>query len=182
MAHERKELREAIVSQLKGPSNNRTAAGARVYETRQGPLRTSELPALSVYIDSETVTEDSDKTAPRELTRIATVAIEGWCIATTAVDDALDALALEIETAMDVDLNLGLTAFDSVLSLSEFGIKLDGERPMGCVHLEYKVTYHTDLRVAVAVDDFDTADIQYSLAGDQATLDQAHDTLTGIHE
>ena len=182
MAHERQSLREAIVLQLMGPSNNRTAAGARIFETRQAPIKTAQLPAISVYVDSESVSEDSDKSAPRELKRVAIIAVEGWVWASDSVDDSLDDLALEIETAMDIDLNFGETAFDSVLQSSDFGIKLDGERPMGAVRLEYKVTYHTDLRVAEAADDFATADVQYSLAGDQAALDQAHDSIEDIHE
>ena len=180
--HERKSLREAIVAQLKGSNPYRTAAGVRVYETRHGPARVHELPMISVYTDSETVDDASMMTAPRELTRKVVVAVEGWVIASANVDDALDALALEIETAMDVDLNFAGTAFSSVLSSSEFGIKLDGERPLGCIHMEYAVTYHTDLRTEALEDNFDTAAVEYSLSGTQDTLDDAHDLLTGVHE
>ncbi len=181
--HERQAIRQAIVAQLRGSAPTyATAAGARVFETRMAPLRQTELPAIAVYAGDEAIDPDSASTAPRELKRTLTVAVEAWVRLTENVDDALDDLALEIETAMDSDLNFGSLAFDSVLSSTEIGLKMDGDRPMGCARLEYSVTYHTDLRVDAVADEFDTADIQYSLEGNQATLDQAHDLVDDIHE
>lgn len=175
--HERQAIRDAAVTALAGA----TAAGARVYKTRLAPIRQAELPAISVYTEEESVTPESLKTSPRELTRSVTLAVEAWVRATDNVDDALDDLALEIETAMDADQNLGATAFDSILMRTEIGLKLDGDRPMGCVHLEYAVTYHTDLRVTESADTFDTAGIDYRV-NDVAATDQAQDLLTDVHE
>jgi hypothetical protein len=179
MAHERTEIREAVVAQLIAAS---TAAGSRVYETRLAPIRTAELPAISVYVDSETVRPDSMSSAPRELKRTAELAIEAWARADADVDDVLDALALEIETAMDSDVNLDETAFNSVLSSTEVKISMDGDRPMGVVRLVYAVVYHTDQRVDAPDDDFDKADVKFSLENEQDEADQANDSLEDIHE
>ena len=149
-----------------------TGAEQRVFKTRLAPVRASELPAISVYCDNETITDNG--TSPRELTRTMTVAIDGWARATENVDDALDDLALEIETAMDSSPELLDTAFTAALTSTEVGIKLDGDRPMGCVHLEYTVVYHSDLRVGHATDNFDTADILHGELG--------HDLLKHIHQ
>ena len=184
--HERQAIRQAVVAQLRGsaPDYN-TAAGARVFETRMAPIRSAELPAISVYTSDETIDADSAATAPRELRRTLQLAIEAWCAATVNVDDAFDALALQIETAMDSDVNLADTCFSCVLSSIETGIKMEADKPMGCVRLEYSVVYHTDLRTSAADtarEIFDTAAVQYSLEGNQATLDQAADLVDNIHE
>lgn len=171
--HERQAIRDAVVTLLTGTAPNfATSAEQRIFKTRLAPVRASELPAISVYCDNETVTDN--QSSPRELTRTMTVAIDGWARATENVDDALDDLALEIETAMDSSTELLDTAYSAVLTTTEVGIKLDGDRPMGCVHLEYTVVYHSDLRVGHATDDFDTADIHIS--------DLAHDHVTHIHQ
>lgn len=177
--HERQAIREAVIARLigTGPAYA-TAATTRVFKTRLHPIRGVELPALNVYTDDET--SDSKRTAPVELTRTVPVVVEGWVSLTSGVDDALDALALQIETAMDRDSSFGDTV-ESVLTLTQFGYKLDGDRPMGVVHLEYTMTYRTAARLASPVDDFDTADVRVSLGGVQAPNDQAHNTFTGLH-
>lgn len=181
--HERQAIREAVVAQLIGVAPAfRTSAQGRVTKSRMAPMRGTDLPAINIYTDGDETAAGSKDTAPRELTRTTVVTIEAWARYAENVDDVLDELALEIETAMDVDLNLAGTAFDSVLERTEIGIKLEGDRPMGCVHLEYAVTFHTDLRVAAPVDIFDTATVRYDLGGVQAPLDERTDTLTNINQ
>lgn len=175
--HARQAIRQAVIARLVGDAPTyRTVARDRVFSTRREPLRHHELPAISVYVDSEVVDEDSADTAPRELKRTATVAIEGWVQYREAVDDVLDDLALEIETAMDGDQNLAGTAFDSVLTLTEVGVRLEGERPLACVHLEYAVTYHTQPQLAEPVDPFDVAGVEHDPAG------VVSDLVTGINQ
>ena len=80
---------------------------------------------------------------------------------------------------MDSDSSFGDTV-ESSLTLTQFGYKLEGERQMGCVHLEYTTTYRTSSRHAAPVDELDTADVRTSIDGAQASDDQAHDLLTGL--
>jgi len=173
MAHERTEIRNAIVAQLKGPGNNRTAAGARVVKSRLAPPKTASLPFVSVYNELEPIKEGGDK-GSRELERQYEVTICGWVIAASDsdVDDALDALALEIETAMDLDHTLDSYASTSHLVNTQFGIDLSGERPLGAVSLTYGCTYFSKTRNAAPVDNFDTASAVTDLGGEQATLDE----------
>lgn len=169
-------MREAIVAQLSGE----TAAGTRVYSTRLEPVPTAQLPAISVYLESESVT--GGESAPRELTRTARMAIECWATATTDLDDALDALALEVETAMDADVNLDETATDSVLESTEVLVFREGARPMGVIRLVYVVPYKSDFRGEDPTDDFDTAAVEYNLEGAQDSDDSADDLVEDIHE
>jgi hypothetical protein len=178
--HERALLRKAIAADLVG----QTAAANRVFQTRLEPMQETELPALTVYVEEESVDPASEDTAPRELTRLAQVAIVGWVRASpaTAVEDALDDLALEIETVMDRQMEHGGTVAKSILSSTEIAMKMDGSRPMGAIRLVYSVTYRTDLRVVAPTDIFDTADVRFSLGGAQAADDQANDLITNINQ
>jgi len=178
MAHERQLLREEIVAQLKGPLNDRTAAGSRVTKSRQEPLTTDQLPAISVYSADETIHESSASTAPRELKRMTRVVIVGWVVASSAVDDALDALALQIETAMDIDHTLDRNASDSILEQTSFEQVLGGERPIGSVALVYSCSFYTQKRVALPTDLFATAGVTTNLGGTQAPADDLEGIVT----
>ncbi len=179
--HERAELRAAAIAQLVGE----TAAEDRVTSSRLAPHPKATLPAISVFTEDEAIDEASKNTHPRELKRRPVLAIEAWVSVPAGgdVDGAMDAIALEIETAMDQDIGINGTAGDSVLSGTQMGMKLDGDRPMGCVRLEYDVTYRTDLRIGEPEDEFDTLGVSTSLGGEQDDEDdQAQDLVEDIHE
>lgn len=178
--HQRQLIREAAKAALLG----KTAAGDRVYETRLIPYRRLELPALAVYALEEEVDSESARTAPRELARDLDLAIEGVVLPGENVDDALDALALQVETAIHADETLGGTASDAILTGTEIDILIDGEEEMGVVRLIYRTRYYTYAPDAadVELDDFQTADIRTSLGGAVAEEDQAHDRLEGLGE
>ena len=183
--HERAAARQAIVAQLLGEAPNwRTSAENRVVKSRQAPVRRHTLPMISVSSESDITETSSLQNAPRELKRNYQVVITGWVSAEQGieVDDALDALSLEIEAAMDLDTFLDGHASDSVLLSSVFGEKLDGDRPLGVVELTYSVTLYTKIRAALPVAIFDTAAIQTSLGGAQAPADQPADLVVGINE
>lgn len=176
--HERKLLRDAIVAQVKGTAPTfRTAAGARVVSSRHAPNKTDTLPKISVFTADEPVNESSAGTSPRELKRTVRVEVVGWVVASEDVDDALDALALEIETAMDLDTHLDGYAFDSILEATAFGEKLEGERPLGAVSLTYACTYHTQKRIPLPTEDFEIASSQISIGNGQALADRAKDDV-----
>lgn len=155
MAHQRKQIRDAVVARLA----NATGAGTRVSATRVDPHKRGELPALSVYTPSEQVDPDGALTAPRELTRDLQLEIVGWVAHSDALpaDDAMDALALEIEAALDSDSYppLGGLAGDLILTGTTMDV-LGEERSdvlVGVLKLTYSVTYRTFVDTSVATDD-----------------------------
>jgi hypothetical protein len=158
-----------------------TVAGARVYRSRMGPAREVDLPCLCVYVDSEVVEEDP--TAPPELVRTVDVVVEGYAAVAHDVDleAALDALALQVETAVDTADSLSGTVDSIVLASTEIGVRPEGQRPTGAVRLTYRAVYHTDFRKPAPADALDTLDVQYSLSGAQAPADRAEDLLDGIY-
>jgi hypothetical protein len=145
MAHLRTTIRRAVVAQLVG----KTAAGARVVATKKVPWGGKELPGVSVYtLEEETDLEQSLRGelrdgAGRVLARRLQVVIQGARALTDAVDDELDALAEEIEAAVDADPTFGVAEVqDAVLASTSIQIDANAEQPVGAVTLAYAVTYH----------------------------------------
>lgn len=175
MAHQRQVIRTAIRDLLDGA----TAAGARVYATRMIPLRRAELPSICVYTLEESVTADSLNTAPRELTRELPVVIECRVAPGANVDDAMDAIALEVETAMHADPYLGGACGESILDSTIMEVAVEGDRETGFVALTYQVTYRTFApEEPDGLDDFNTVGATQNLGGDQAAEDDTHDVFT----
>lgn len=180
MAHQRQLIRQAISQALIGAG---TGAADRVYPSRKLPLRRPELPAIGVYILEEEVDDDSETTAPRELTRRAVVTIEANVLATDAVnvDDAMDAIALEIEAAMAADPSLGGQASDSILAATGIDLIDEGDRMTGLVILSYRVTYYTfapEPPTDEELDDFETVQATHNPGNDAAAGEEAVDLFT----
>lgn len=179
MAHQRKVIRDKVVALLSGE----TEAEARIYASRIRSIRNSEFPLILVYTRGEQVDGDPS-TAPRELTRRLDVEIAGAVVGLdeAAVEDALDALALEIETAMHADPYLAGEAGDSILVGTESDIDQEGDRLIGMVQLTYSVTYRTMAPEAVddeELDDFLTVAATHKTGGvDQDDDDDAEDLFT----
>lgn len=138
--HARKMIRDAVVALLIAAD---TVAHSNVFPTRKIPFRKHELPAIAVFTSGEHVDEDSQVTAPRELTRQLTVTIGCYVTMGDRVDDAMDAIALEIETAMHADPYLGGKAGDSILRETDFDYVMVGDQEAGLITLTYAVIYRT---------------------------------------
>lgn len=186
--HERQLIREAAVAALLGtePDYN-TAARDRVFETRVVPFNRKKLPAISVYSLSESVDPESAKSAPRELKRSLTLAIEAAVIATESMnlDDALDEISLEIEIALHRDDSLGGKVSDLVLSGTELDVVGDGENPVGVARLSYSATYYTyapDARDDILEDEFSLANIRHNPGNSLETANEAVDRLEDFRE
>ncbi|QPC44003.1 hypothetical protein HW532_15680 [Kaustia mangrovi] len=166
---------------------NKTGAGDRVEKTRFIAMRPKELPAVIVYTMSETVADGSHMTAPRRLKRNLVLAIE--CLVALdetlpPIDEQLDSLAHEIEIAIHGDDTLGGIEFgeagvDVWLQSTEIDVLPDGDRLYGVAKLSYNVEYYTYAPDAndVDMDEFQTADIEYNIEGQQDAADAAHDSL-----
>lgn len=178
--HHRRVIREAVVALLQA---GETDAGDRVFKNRVLPMRIrgdkAELPAILVYSLEEDVDDDSATTAPRELTRRLSLAVDALAVgADEEVDDDLDQLAEQIEAVMHADPFLGGVAADSILGGTIIEFDGDGERVIGRVGLTYEVTYRLMAPKAqdgADQDDFETAATTYSMGGDQAEADAAKD-------
>jgi hypothetical protein len=126
--HKRQAIREAVVAQLL----DKTAAGERVFATREVPWRRADLPGISVYALEEE--EDTGKRRMK-LAVLLVVAVN------EQVDVALDELAAEVETAINADLSFGRTALASRYAGMQIEITEDQGLPLGAMRLSYETWY-----------------------------------------
>lgn len=175
MPHPRTLIRQAAVAQLLAAN---TAAGTRVEATREIPRRRAEGTSLGVYTPEESIVSTETRTAPREHTRSLQLVVEGIVQGASGVDDALDALALEVEDAFDADDTLGGTAAESALVSTDLETMEDGARTAGLIRLTYAVTYYSFApREVAAPDAFLLANVKHDLNGTTHPADQAEDNV-----
>jgi hypothetical protein len=138
MDHMRKQIRSAVVQALLGLKTTRR----NVFATRTVPLNADTLPGLCVYTLSEQSGVDT-MGKNRSLKRMLDLVIEGVTKSRASIDDDLDQIAAEVETAMALDPSLGGLAYDCVLQSTKIAVRGVAETDTGSVQLTYSVTYRT---------------------------------------
>ena len=147
MAHLRKQIRDNVVTALTGLSTT----GSRVYASRVYPMAAANLPGLCVYTKSEEV-ETTTITRPRTQLRTLTLSVEGFVVATSGLDNTLDAISLEVEEALAVDPSRSNLAKDTRVETIEAEYVDEGEQPVGTIRIDVAVEYaalETDLETAL---------------------------------
>jgi len=132
MTHRRQRIRDAVVERLT------SEVTATVVASRVHNWQVDQLPGVAVYtLDevSEAVTQS--RTQQRGLTLV----IDIYVCAAGDIDDALDALCLEVERAMETDWTFDRLALRSDLALTRIGLSGDADNRHGIAHLEYSVVY-----------------------------------------
>jgi len=144
VTHKRETIRKAVVSLLTADMIPGTIATGRIYSNRSRPLWEGYLPAINVTSDSEE-SERSDLTGGTSLERTLDLVVEATAldISDENLDDTLDDLAEEIESALGSDHTWGDEVTSSTLTATEFELDAGGEKPMGTVRLTYTVQYFT---------------------------------------
>lgn len=134
--HVRQQLREAVATAVTGLSTT----GSRVYQSRVYPLTDSNLPCLLVTSDgdkSEAITAHS----PYQQERATTIRIEGVAKAVSNIDDTLDTISKEVETA------IAGSSTAIVKGLIYQGAQIDydgsGEQPIGKVTMIFTKDLYT---------------------------------------
>lgn len=160
--HPRKIIRDAVVAALTGT----TSAGSRVKATRVEPMGTqpsanrgSGLPALAVYTPEDQVDADAAMYKPLELWHTLTLKVTAWVVDTAAfpVDDAMDAIAEQIEAAMSVDRYFGGACggkVGSILASTETGVLDDGDPLIGVITLTFRCEYADNQAPATGLADY----------------------------
>ena len=136
MSHVRQQIREAAAAAVTGL----VTAGSRVYQSRLHPLDATKLPCLLVNTDDESI-DGLMIGSPDILDRKLTLSIRAVAKASANLDDTLDTMAAEIETALGVSTLGGL-----VKTLMLDGINIDMEqsdKPVGIATLKYIANYMT---------------------------------------
>jgi len=136
MSHVRKQIRDALATQLTGLATT----GSRVFKTRLYPIGEAKLPAILIYANSESASMLSIG-QPRLNQRTLDLSVECVAKATSSIEDTLDQMALEVEEAIYTDVTLGGLTKDVVLSTTEIEISAEGDQPVGGIRLNYLATY-----------------------------------------
>lgn len=118
-----------------------TTTGARVFQSRVYPLQASDLPGLRIYTRRET-SEPITVHPNRQIERSVLVEVEGVATANADLDDTLDQITKEVETALAFPVS-GLASLVHGIALreTEFEMEQAGERPTGRVTMTYQVDY-----------------------------------------
>lgn len=128
MAHARQTIRESAATLLTGL----TSTGSRVFQSRIVPQTT--LPCLLVMTDAEEIAPGAFE---KQLERRLTLTVVGVAKAGSTLDDNLDTIAAEVETALGSDYRYELTGIDV-----DFDETL--EKPAGRIVLTYAYRYFTN--------------------------------------
>ena len=127
MPHARQTIRETAATLLTGL----TTTGARVFQSRMVPQ--DSLPCLLITTEEEQIDPGAFE---KQLDRRLTIRVIGLAKASATLDDTLDTIAAEVETALGSDIRYELTAiavdFDESL-----------EKPVGRITLDFGYRYFT---------------------------------------
>ena len=135
MSHARTQIRNAIVARLAGLPTT----GNRVYPGRVLPIDPDRIagPALRVFCGDEEI-ESLTIGAPRIEQHQLLLHVDGIVKASVNLEDLLDQIALEVQTAMAPE-GIGK---DCELKAIKAGLDESLEKPCGVISLIYQVTYH----------------------------------------
>jgi hypothetical protein len=144
MSHVREQIRDAVVSAV----TYLDLTARRVFRTRVYPMDRESLPGLCVYTSSESIEPNTIgglKSVSAYL-RTLSVNIEAYAKASVDLDNTLDDIAVEVETAMAEDSTLNGLVEDVILTSTEIDIMGgDSEQPVGVLRLSYDIIYRTTL-------------------------------------
>jgi hypothetical protein len=132
--HVRRQIREAVGTLLTGL----TTTGSRVLQSRMRPRDETALPALLITTNDETVEPGSVGALQQ---RTLTLQVLGIAKSTGTLDDTLDAMALEVETAMAGAPSLGGLAAGMELRGISVAFDDDLNQPVGVITLDSRITY-----------------------------------------
>lgn len=138
--HLRQQIREAVATKLL----SLTTTGARVYQSRLHPLADSNLPCLLVNTDSEEIIALQPHARPL-LERDMTLAVRCVAKAVSNLDDGLDTMLKEVETALGTVTDPTFGGLVKSMAPTGIEIEMDDalEKPVGIATINYRVTYFT---------------------------------------
>lgn len=141
MSHVRQRIREAFTTTITGL----TTTGTNVFASRVWAVSDTNLPALLIHTDEETI-EVLTVHGPAALQRTLTVRIEGIARATADLDDTLDTICSEVETAINATESASTAGdlLDSPIRLVSITVEYErAERPVGRITMSWSGTYTT---------------------------------------
>jgi len=133
MPHARQQIREQLASTLTGL----TSTGNRVFD--RPVFSYAVLPALTIYADRDTVDEDlSSKTRNWHNLQLR---VEARAKAKEGVEDLIDTICAEIETAIYADITLNGKVVEVYLEDTGIEYSTEQEKPLALATLTFTAVY-----------------------------------------
>ena len=135
--HAHKQIRDALVTALTGL----TTSGSRVYANRLHPMAAANLPGLRVFARGEK-SDPLTVHAPQQQARELVIDVECCAKATADLDDVLDLMSKEVETALAAGIAVTGTTLDAVYQ----GMQMDLEgaaQEVGVKRLRFAISFET---------------------------------------
>lgn len=135
MSHLRKVIRDQILALLTGLATT----GTNVYAARVYPIERSGLPGLAVRTGTETIKPLSLR-APRTFERYLRVEVGIVVRSTDNLDDAIDAIVLEVETVLAMPNSITGIKTITLLGISEPQFVV-ADKPVAEAIMHFEVFY-----------------------------------------
>ena len=135
--HVRKQIRDAVKTLITGLTTTTTSVFAsRVYD-----LEESNLPALLLYTNDE-ASGPQTMSFPRSIERNLEVVVDAVAKANASLDDTLDTMVKEVETAIAADVTLSGLVKDITLTVIEIGLTGNAQNPTGNARMTFTANYY----------------------------------------
>ena len=146
MSHARQQIREKFGTLLTGLTTTTT----HVTESRVYPVATASLPHLSIYSVQEELNEDLGVIGDLEF-RTLTVVVEARAKQNSDLDDKLDTIAAEVETAIFANPTLDALAKTTELISTSIEQDDESEKKTGLMIMNFEVTYRINRTAPEAI-------------------------------
>lgn len=133
--HLHKQIRGALVTKLTGLATS----GARVYANRLYPMDAAQLPGLRIYADAEDVEVLTVHPTPIAR-RVLTVSVEACARAASGLDDTLDQMSKEVETALAGGIAVGSRTLFPTYSGMSYQDE-PGDVPAGVKRMQFSLEF-----------------------------------------
>ena len=141
MSHVRQQIREAFGTAC----TSLATTGSNVFQSRVYPMEASGVPGLCIYTMTESVSDVSQEIggASRLISRSLTVRVEGYAQESANLDDKLDTISAEVETAVANSSDINALITDLSLASTEIAYTGEADQLIGVVTMEFAVLYTT---------------------------------------
>jgi uncharacterized protein HemX len=133
--HLHRQIREKLETALTGLTTTTT----HVYANRLQPMADANLPGLRIYADEEE-SETQTVHSPNMQLRTLSVSVEACAKANSTLDDTLDQISKEVETALAAGITIGAIN----LPVDYTGMRYDDElvdKPVGVKRMTFSISY-----------------------------------------
>jgi len=135
MSHVRQQIREQVATAVTGLA----LTGSNVFQSRVYPVEKASLPCLLVFTDSESVETETAGIAALQR-RNTVVTVQAIASATTDLDDTLDTICSQVETAI---YGASTISNDTRLLNTDIELTAIGEKPVGTATMTYSMILST---------------------------------------